>query len=129
MKLHLTIVLSAVIISAGLVLAARQPHEARTFADDMLPSHKTISRADVIKAMEQLDQAKLLAAFTYPEFHISAFRVMDARATLDGKGIGIFGEATTKEGTQSPLNFSFHQDEFGRWVFVPDSGRRIVLPL
>jgi hypothetical protein len=129
MKLNLTILLSAVIISAGLVLAARQAHEARLFADDMFPPlHKPISRADVIKAMEKLDQAKLLAALTNPGSHISAFRVVDAKAALDGKRIGIFGETTTKDGTRSPLNFSFDQDEFGRWVINADSGQ-IVLPL
>ncbi len=128
MKLHLTILLSAGIISTGLVLAARQAHEVRPFADDLLPSHKTISRADVIKAMEQLDQAKLLTALTNPASNVSAFRVMDARAALDGKRICIFCEATTKDAKRSPLNFYFEQDDFGRWVINADSGQ-IVLPL
>ena len=129
MKLHLTILLSAVIIAAGLVLAQRQAHEARPFADDMLPTRKTISRADVIKAVEHIDQAKLLAVFKNPGWEIAAFRVVDAKAALDGKSIGIFGEATTKDGTRSPLNFNFSQDEYGRWVFFPPQGRSIVLPL
>ena len=62
MKLHLTILLSALIIATGLTLLSRQAHDTpRYFAADLLPSEITISRADVIKAVNGLDRAKLLA--------------------------------------------------------------------
>ncbi|HSI14457.1 MAG TPA: hypothetical protein VK961_20570 [Chthoniobacter sp.] len=128
MKLHLTILLSAVIIAAGLVLAARQAHDVRPFANDMLPVPKTISRADVIKAVERLDQAKLLTEVANPKSQVTSLHVVDAKAALDGKSIGIFTEATTKEGVKSPLNFSFVQDEFGRWV-IYTGAEPVVLPL
>lgn len=129
MKLHITILLSAVIIATGLVLAARQTNEIRLFAHDMLPSRKAIARADVIRAVQALDQIKLISTVTNRAWGVTNLRVVDAKAALDGKSIGIFSEATLADGKRTALNFSFSRDDFGRWVINPAGGDEIVLPL
>lgn len=129
MKLHVTILLSAVIIAAGLVLASQQANERRLFADDMLPARKPIARADVIKAVQALDQSRLLSLVTNPNLGVTAFQAIDAKAALDGKSIGVFGEAVLPDGKRSRLNFSFERDDFGRWVINGGDSGQIVLPL
>jgi len=116
MKLHLTIVLSALIIAAGLVLSSRQAREQRYFAADLLPSEKTISRADVIKAVDGLDRAKLLANIMPAGRRATEVRVLDAKASLDRKTIGVFGEVVLEDGSRAAVNFGFERDDFGLWT-------------
>ena len=116
MKLHLTILLSALIIATGLVLSARPTNNDRYFADDLLPSKKVISRADVINAANhQIDRTKLFSGLEAAGYHAKDFRVIDAKASLDQKAIMLFGEVTLQDGTNSPLNFGCGRDEFGVW--------------
>lgn len=128
MKLHLTILLSALIIAAGLVLSSRQAHERRYFAADLLPSEKTISRADVIKAVDGLDRAKLLANIVPAGRRATEFRVLDAKASLDRKTIGVFGEVVLEDGSRVAVNFGFERDDFGVWTTTLGE-QRFVLPL
>ncbi len=128
MKLHLTILLSAVIIAGGLVLSSRQGHERQYFAADLLPSEKTISRADVISAVNRLDQGKLLANMAPAGRRATEFHVLDAKASLDRKTLGIFGEVVLDDGTRRPVNFGFEQDDFGMWAATLGE-QRFVLAL
>jgi hypothetical protein len=116
MKLHITILLSAIIIAAGLILSSRQTVNDRIFADDLLPPNKIISRADVINAVNRLDRAKLLSSIVSPEHRATDFRVLDAKASVDRKSIGIFTEVVLGNGTRSPITFGFERDYYGAWT-------------
>jgi len=128
MKLHLTILLSAVVIAAGLVMSSRQAHERPYFAADLLPSNKTITRADVIKAVDRLDRANLLASIGPAGRRATELHVLDAKASLDQKTIGIFGEVVFEDGSRSQLNFGFERDDYGAWTATLGE-RRFVLAL
>jgi hypothetical protein len=116
MKLHITILLSAIIIAAGLILSSRQTHNDGPFADDLLPSHKVVSRAEVIRAVDRLDRPKLLASIVPSGPRATDFKVLDAKASMDRKTIGIFGEVTLEDGKRAPLNFGFERDDYGSWT-------------
>jgi hypothetical protein len=126
MKLNITILLSAIIIAAALVLSSHQANTDRYFATDLLPANKKISRADVIKAVEGLDRAKLLASIVHSSHRATDFRVLDAKASIDRKTIGIFGEVVLADGTRSPLNFGFEQDHYGAWTATLGEQRFIL---
>ncbi len=117
MKLHITILLSAIIVAVGLVLSSRPPVHDRYFADDLLPAKKTVSRAEVIDAAnKQIDHTKLFAGLEAAGYHAKDFRVVDAKASLDQKALMLYGDVTLQDGTHSPLNFGCGRDEFGAWT-------------